>query len=171
MKTFKEFNEEAQYHLHELGGDTNLGFIPLVSKGIGLLNRAANPLYKGYGVYKTTKDVYKSIKDKKGPAHTALSALSGIQYAAPLNKGKTFLRQVGNFAKSKRLWTGLGAEATKELIDDGEFDYLNKKTSNKTNKKVSGAAGKVSAKTGAEVKKNLGSDKKKYLTDLDLYKK
>ena len=37
MKTFKEFNEEAQYHLHELGGDTNLGIIPLVSKGFGFI--------------------------------------------------------------------------------------------------------------------------------------
>ena len=126
MKTFKQFNEEAQYHLHEID---RLGFgIPgggLLVKGLGYLNRAANPIYRGYGAYKTTKDVYKSIKDKKGPAHTALSALSGLQYAAPLNKGKTFLRQVGNFAKSKRLWTGLGAEATKELIDDAEKDKKN----------------------------------------------
>ena len=163
MKTFKQFNEEAQYHLHEIDR-LNFG-IPgggLLMKGLGYLNRAANPLYRGYGAYKTTKDVYKSIKDKKGPAHTALSALSGLQYAAPLNKGKTFLRQVGNFAKSKRLWTGLGAEATKELIDDGEFD--NKKTSNKTNNKVGGAAGKA-----AKVVSN--SKPKKYLTDLDLYKK
>ena len=165
MKTFKQFNEEAQYHLHEIDR-LNFG-IPgggLLMKGLGYLNRAANPLYRGYGAYKTTKDVYKSIKDKKGPAHTALSALSGLQYAAPLNKGKTFLRQVGNFAKSKRLWTGLGAEATKELIDDGEFDYLNKKTSNKTNNKVGGATGKA-----AKVVSN--SKPKKYLTDLDLYKK
>ena len=164
MKTFKQFNEEAQYHLHEYGGDSNLGFIPLISKGVDILGRLSTPLYRGFGAYDTGKKVYKSIKDKKGPAHTALSALSGIQYAAPLNKGKTFLRQVGNFAKSKRLWTGLGAEATKELIDDGEFDYLNKKTSNKTNKKVGGAAGKA-----AKVVSN--SKPKKYLTDLDLYKK
>ena len=165
MKTFKQFNEEAQYHLHEIDR-LNFG-IPgggLLIKGLGYLNRAANPLYRGYGAYKTTKDVYKSIKDKKGPAHTALSALSGLQYAAPLNKGKTFLRQVGNFAKSKRLWAGLGAEATKELIDDGEFDYLNKKTSNKTNNKVGGATGKAS-------KVVSNSKPKKYLTDLDLYKK
>ena len=165
MKTFKEFNEEAQYHLHELGGDTNLGFIPLVSKGIGLLNKAASPLYRGYGAYETGKNVYKSIKDKKGPAHTALTALSGIQYAAPLNKGKNFVRQMGNFFKSKRFITGLGAETAAELIDDAQKEK--KKT---TNNKVD-TASKVSAKTGAEVKKNLGSDKKKYLTDLDLYKK
>ena len=162
MKTFKQFNEEAQYHLHELSGDSNLGFIPLVSKGMNLLNKGFNPLYKGYGVYKTSKDVYKSIKDKKGPAHTALSALSGLQYAAPLNKGKNFVRQMGNFFKSKRLYAGLGAEATKELIDDGEFE--NKKTSNKTNNKVGGASGKA-----AKVVSN--SKPKKYLTDLDLYKK
>ena len=165
MKTFKEFNEEAQYHLHELGGDTNLGFIPLVSKGIGLLNKAASPLYRGYGAYETGKNVYKSIKDKKGPAHTALTALSGIQYAAPLNKGKNFVRQMGNFFKSKRFITGLGAETAAELIDDAEKEK--KKT---TNNKVD-MASKVSAATGAEAKKKLGNDKKKYQTDLDLYKK
>ena len=163
MKTFKQFNEEAQYHLHEID---RLGFgIPgggLVMKGLGYLNRAANPLYKAYGAYKTSKDVYKSIKDKKSPAHTALSALSGLQYAAPLNKGKNFASQIGNFLKSKRLYAGLGAEATKELIDDGEFE--NKKTSNKTNDKVGGASGKA-----AKVVSN--SKPKKYLTDLDLYKK
>ena len=163
MKTFKQFNEEAQYHLHEID---RLGFgIPgggLVMKGLGYLNRAANPLYRGYGAYKTTKDVYKSIKDKKGPAHTALSALSGLQYAAPLNKGKTFLRQVGNFAKSKRLWAGLGAEATKELIDDGEFAKKNNPAKYKNySNNVRGAAGK----TASNIKP------KKYLTDLDLYKK
>ena len=163
MKTFKEFNEEAQYHLHEID---RVGFgIPgagLMMKGLSYMNKAANPIYRAYGAYDTGKKVYQSIKDKKGPAHTALSALSGLQYAAPLNKGKTFLRQVGNFAKSKRLWTGLGAEATKELIDDGEFD--NKKTSNKTNNKVGGATGKAS-------KVVSNSKPKKYLTDLDLYKK
>ena len=165
MKTFKQFNEEAQYHLHELSGDgVGLGIVPLVSKGIGLLNKAANPLYKAYGIYKTGKNVYKSIKDKKGPAHTALSALSGIQYAAPLNKGKNFIRQVGNFVKSKRFLGGVGAETAAELIDDAQKEK--KKTTN--NKDV---ASKVSAKTGAEAKKNLGNDKKKYLTDLDLYKK
>ena len=126
MKTFKQFNEEAQYHLHEIDR-LNFG-IPgggLLMKGLGYLNRAANPLYRGYGAYKTTKDVYKSIKDKKGPAHTALSALSGLQYAAPLNKGKNFASQMGNFLKSKRLYAGLGAEATKELIDDAEKDKKN----------------------------------------------
>ncbi len=126
MKTIKQFNEEAQYHLHEID---RLGFgIPgagLMMKGLGYLNRAANPIYRGYGAYKTTKDVYKSIKDKKGPAHTALSALSGLQYAAPLNKGKNFASQMGNFLKSKRLYAGLGAEATKELIDDAEKDKKN----------------------------------------------
>ena len=126
MKTFKQFNEEAQYHLHEID---RLGFgIPgggLLVKGLGYLNRAANPIYRGYGAYKTTKDVYKSIKDKKGPGHTALSALSGLQYAAPLNKGKNFAQQMGNFLKSKRLYAGLGAEATKELIDDAEKDKKN----------------------------------------------
>ncbi len=108
MKTFKQFNEVAQYHLHEID---RLGFgIPgggLLVKGLGYLNRAANPIYRGYGAYKTTKDVYKSIKDKKGPAHTALSALSGLQYAAPLNKGKNFASQMGNFLKSKRLYAGI----------------------------------------------------------------
>ena len=126
MKTFKQFNEEAQYHLHEID---RLGFgIPgggLLVKGLGYLNRAANPIYRGYGAYKTTKDVHKSIKDKKGPGHTALSALSGLQYAAPLNKGKNFASQMGNFLKSKRLYAGLGAEATKELIDDAEKDKKN----------------------------------------------
>ena len=160
MKTFKEFNEEAQYHLHELGGDSNLGLIPLVSKGVGLLNRAATPLYRGFGAYDTGKKVYKSIKDKKGPAHTALSALSGIQYAAPLNKGKNFIRQVGNFVRSKRFLGGVGAETAAELIDDAQKEK--KKT---TNNKVD-TASKVSAKTAAEAKKNLGSDKKKYKTDL-----
>ena len=163
MKTFKEFNEEAQYHLHEID---RLGFGisggGLLMKGLGYLNRAANPLYKAYGAYKTSKDVYKSIKDKKSPAHTALSALSGLQYAAPLNKGKTFLRQVGNFAKSKRLWAGLGAEATKELIDDGEFAKKNNPAKYKNySNNVRGAAGK----TASNIKP------KKYLTDLDLYKK
>ena len=134
MKTFKQFNEEAQYHLHELSGDSNLGFIPLVSKGMNLLNKGFNPLYKGYGVYKTSKDVYKSIKDKKGPAHTALSALSGLQYAAPLNKGKNFVRQMGNFFKSKRFVTGLGAETAKELIDDAEKEKKN--TSNSKPKEM-----------------------------------
>ena len=165
MKTFKQFNEEAQYHLHELSGDSNLGIIPLVSKGFGLLNKAANPIYRGYGAYDTGKKVYKSIKDKKGPAHTALSALSGIQYAAPLNKGKNFVRQMGNFFRSKRFITGLGAETASELIDDAQKEK--KKT---TNNKVD-TASKVSAATGAEAKKKLGNDKKKYLTDLDLYKK
>ena len=133
MKTFKEFNEEAQYHLHELSGDYNLGLIPLVSKGIGLLNKAANPIYKGYGVYKTSKDLYKSIKDKKGPAHTALTALSGLQYAAPMNKGKNFIRQVGNFVRSKRFLGGVGAETAAELIDDAQKNK--KKTPNTTNSK------------------------------------
>ena len=135
MKTFKQFNEEAQYHLHEID---RLGFgIPgggLVMKGLGYLNRAANPLYKGYGAYKTTKDVYKSIKDKKGPTHTALSALSGLQYAAPLNKGKNFVRQMGNFFRSKRFMTGLGAETAKELIDDAEREKKN--TSNSKPKEM-----------------------------------
>ena len=147
MKTFKQFNEEAQYHLHEID---RLGFgIPgggLLMKGLGYLNKAANPLYRGYGAYKTTKDVYKSIKDKKSPARTALTALSGLQYAAPLNKGKNFIRQVGNFVKSKRFGVGLGAEIAGEMIDDAEKEK--KKTSNTTNSKS-----------------------KKYLTDLDLYKK
>ena len=168
MKTFKQFNEEAQYHLHELGGDSNLGLIPLVSKGVGLLNRAASPLYRGFGAYDTGKKVYQSIKDKKGPAHTALTALSGLQYAAPLNKGKNFVRQMGNFLKSKRFIGGVGAETAAEMIDDAQKEK--KKTPNKTNSKVD-TASKVSAKTGAEAKKNLGNDKKKYLTDLDLYKK
>ena len=147
MKTFKQFNEEAQYHLHEID---RLGFgIPgggLLMKGLGYLNKAANPLYRGYGAYKTTKDVYKSIKDKKGPARTALTALSGLQYAAPLNKGKNFIRQVGNFVKSKRFGVGLGAEIAGEMIDDAEKEK--KKTLNTTNSKP-----------------------KRYLTDLDLYKK
>ena len=134
MKTFKQFNEEAQYHLHEID---RLGFgIPgggLLMKGLGYLNRAANPLYRGYGAYKTTKDVYKSIKDKKGPAHTALSALSGLQYAAPLNKGKNFVRQMGNFFRSKRFITGLGAETASELIDDAQKDK--KKSQNTVNSK------------------------------------
>ena len=135
MKTFKQFNEEAQYHLHEID---RLGFgTPgggLVMKGLGYLNRAANPLYRGYGAYKTTKDVYKSIKDKKGPTHTALSALSGLQYAAPLNKGKNFVRQMGNFFRSKRFMTGLGAETAKELIDDAEREKKN--TSNSKPKEM-----------------------------------
>ena len=135
MKTFKQFNEEAQYHLHEID---RLGFgTPgggLVMKGLGYLNRAANPLYRGYGAYKTTKDVYKSIKDKKGPTHTALSALSGLQYAAPLNKGKNFVRQMGNFFRSKRFMTGLGAETAKELIDDAEREK--KDTSNSKPKEM-----------------------------------
>ena len=135
MKTFKQFYEEAQYHLHVID---RLGFgIPgggLVMKGLGYLNRAANPLYRGYGAYKTTKDVYKSIKDKKGPTHTALSALSGLQYAAPLNKGKNFVRQMGNFFRSKRFMTGLGAETAKELIDDAEREKKN--TSNSKPKEM-----------------------------------
>ena len=166
MKTFKEFNEEAQYHLHEID---RVGFgIPFagpVMKGLSYVNKAANPIYRAYGAYDTGKKVYKSIKDKKGPAHTALSALSGIQYAAPLNKGKNFVRQMGNFFRSKRFITGLGAETAAELIDDAEKEK--KKT---TNNKVD-MASKVSAATGAEAKKKLGNDKKKYQTDLDLYKK
>ena len=166
MKTFKQFNEEAQYHLHEID---RVGFgIPFagpIMKGLSYVNKAANPIYRTYGAYDTGKKVYQSIKDKKGPAHTALSALSGLQYAAPLNKGKNFVRQMGNFFKSKRFITGLGAETAAELIDDAQKDK--NKTSNKTNN----IASKVSAKTAAEAKKNLGSDKKKYNTDLDLYKK
>ena len=166
MKTFKQFNEEAQYHLHEID---RVGFgIPFagpIMKGLSYVNKAANPIYRTYGAYDTGKKVYQSIKDKKGPAHTALSALSGLQYAAPLNKGKNFVRQVGNFIKSKRFLGGVGAETAAELIDDAQKEK--KKT---TNNKVD-TASKVSAKTGTEVKKNLGSDKKKYLTDLDLYKK
>ena len=121
MKTFKQFNEEAQYHLHEID---RVGFgIPFsgpIMKGLSYVNKAANPIYRGYGAYDTGKKVYKSIKDKKGPAHTALSALSGLQYAAPLNKGKNFIRQVGNFVKSKRFLGGVGAETAAELIDDAQ---------------------------------------------------
>ena len=120
MKNFKQFNEEAKYHLHELGGDSNIGFIPLISKGIDILGKISTLLYRGYGAFETGKNVYKSIKDKKGPAHTALSALSGLQYAAPLNKGKNFVRQVGNFVKSKRFGIGLGSEIASELIDDAQ---------------------------------------------------
>ena len=130
MKTFKEFNEEAQYHLHEID---RVGFgIPgagLMMKGLSYVNKAANPIYRAYGAYDTGKKVYQSIKDKKGPAHTALSALSGIQYAAPLNKGKNFVRQVGNFVRSKRFLGGLGAETAAELIDDAQ---KNKKNSQNT---------------------------------------
>ena len=130
MKTFKQFNEEAQYHLHEID---RVGFgIPgagLVAKGLGYLNRAANPIYRAYGAYDTGKKIYKSIKDKKGPAHTALTALSGLQYAAPLNKGKNFVRQMGNFLKSKRFIGGVGAETAAELIDDAQ---KNKKNSQNT---------------------------------------
>ena len=133
MKTFKQFNEEAQYHLHELTGDSNLGIIPLVSKGFGLMNRVADPLYKGFGAYKTTKDLYKSVKDKKGPAHTALTALSGLQYAAPFNKGKNFVQQTANFIRSKRFLGGVGAEAAKEMIDDAQKDK--KKSQNTVNSK------------------------------------
>ncbi len=82
-----------------------------------------------------------------------------------MNKGKNFVRQMGNFIKSKRFITGLGAETAAEMIDDAQKEK--KKT---TNNKVD-IASKVSAKTGAEAKKNLGNDKKKYLTDLDLHKK
>ena len=121
MKTFKQFNEEAQYHLHEID---RVGFgIPFagpIMKGLSYVNRAANPIYRAYGAYDTGKKVYKSIKDKKGPAHTALSALSGLQYAAPLNKGKNFVRQLGNFVKSKRFLGGVGAETAAELIDDAQ---------------------------------------------------
>ena len=134
MKTFKQFNEEAQYHLHEIDR-MNFG-IPgggLVMQGLGLLNKAGNPLYKAYGAYDTGKKIYKSIKDKKGPAHTALTALSGLQYAAPLNKGKNFVRQMGNFFKSKRFITGLGAETAADMIDDAEKDK--KKSQNTVNSK------------------------------------
>ena len=134
MKTFKQFNEEAQYHLHEID---RVGFgIPFagpIMKGLSYVNKAANPIYRAYGAYDTGKKVYKSIKDKKGPAHTALSALSGIQYAAPLNKGKIFVRQMGNFFKSKRFITGLGAETASELIDDAQKDK--KKSQNTVNSK------------------------------------
>ena len=126
MKTFKQFNEEAQYHLHEID---RVGFgIPFagpIMKGLSYVNRAANPIYRAYGAYDTGKKVYKSIKDKKGPAHTALSALSGLQYAAPLNKGKNFVRQMGNFVKSKRFLGGLGAETAAELIDDAQKNKKN----------------------------------------------
>ena len=130
MKTFKQFNEEAHYHLHEID---RVGFaIPFagpIMKGLSYVNKAANPIYRAYGAYDTSKKVYKSIKDKKGPAHTALSALSGLQYAAPLNKGKNFVRQLGNFVKSKRFLGGVGAETAAELIDDAQ---KNKKNSQNT---------------------------------------
>ena len=161
MKTFKRFNEEAQYHLHEYGGDSNLGFIPLISKGVDILGKLSTPLYRGFGAYETGKNVYKSIKDKKGPAHTALSALSGIQYAAPW-KGKNTLHKIGNFVKSKRFITGLGAETAAEYMDDAEKAKKNTPAKYKNySNNVRGAAGKASS--------NIKP--KKYLTDLDLYKK
>ena len=64
MKTYKEFNEQAQHHLHEVDR-MNFG-IPgsgLLMKGLGYLMKPA--VYRTLGTIETGHQLYKDIKNKK----------------------------------------------------------------------------------------------------------
>ena len=106
MKTFKQFNEEAQYHLHEVD---RLGFgIPggglLMRGGASLIKQLAKPyVYRGIGAFETGRQLYQDIKNKKPIGKTiANTAGNVLTTIAPYHKG--FLKSL----KSKRFLSGLG---------------------------------------------------------------
>ena len=109
MKTFKQFNEEAQYHLHEVD---RLGFgIPgggfLMRGGASVIKQLAKPyVYRGIGAFETGRQLYKDIKNKKPIGKTiANTAGNVLTTVAPYHKG--FLKSL----KSKRFLGGVGLNA------------------------------------------------------------
>ena len=72
---------------------------------MNLLNKAENPIYRDMEY--TDKPVRKYIKASRIKkivlsTYCFKCTIGSGQYAAPLNKGKNFVRQMGNFFKSKR---------------------------------------------------------------------
>ena len=109
MKTFKQFNEEAQYNLHELPGE-GVGFPlvgPIVKGGATILKQLAKPhVYRGIGAVETGRQLYKDIKNKKSIGKTiANTAGNVLTTVAPYHKG--FLKSL----KSKRFLGGVGLNA------------------------------------------------------------
>ena len=124
MKTYKQFNEQAQYHLHEIDR-MNFG-IPgggLIAKGLGYL---AKPLvYRTLGTIETGHQLYKDIKNKK-PLGKTLANTAGnlLTTFAPYEKG--FFKAL----RSKRFLSGVGLNMAGY---DEKSDNKNNQTSNKTN--------------------------------------
>ena len=102
MKTYKEFNEQAQHHLHEVDR-MNFG-IPgsgLLMKGLGYLAKPA--VYRTIGAVETGHQLYKDIKNKKPIGKTiANTAGNVLTTLAPWHKG------FGKALKSKRFLSGFG---------------------------------------------------------------
>ena len=106
MKTFKEFNEEAQYHLHEIDRvGVGIPFAGPIMKGGGyILKQLAKPhVYRGLGAVETGRQLYQDIKNKKPIGKTiANTAGNVLTTIAPYHKG--FLKSL----KSKRFLSGVG---------------------------------------------------------------
>ena len=108
MKTFKQFNEEAQYHLHEIdrmGVGFGIPFAgPIIKGGATVLKQLAKPyVYRGIGAVETGRQLYQDIKNKKPIGKTiANTAGNVLTTIAPYNKG------FGKALKSKRFLSGLG---------------------------------------------------------------
>ena len=172
MKTYKQFNEQTQQHLHEVDR-MNFG-IPgsgLLMKGLGYLAKPA--VYRTLGTMETGHQLYKDIKNKKPIGKTIANTAGNLLTTfAPYEKG--FLKAL----RSKRFVSGVGLNLAGY---DEKSD--NNQTSNKTNSnnskfsdirggdsKVDGyGKPKINSIKGVANRTNVKP--KKYLTDLDLYKK
>ena len=157
MKTYKEFNEQAQHHLHEVDR-MNFG-IPgsgLLMKGLGYLMKPA--VYRTLGTIETGHQLYKDIKNKKPIGKTVANTAGNLLTTfAPYEKG--FVKAL----RSKRFLSGFGLN----MAGYDEKSDNNNKTNNKTNNNNS----KFSDIRGGNGKVDGYGKPKKYLTDLDLYKK
>ena len=91
MKTFKQFNEEAQYHIHEVD---RLGFgIPgggfLMRGGASVIKQLAKPyVYRGIGAFETGRQLYRDIKNKKPIGNGLITSFNKKQALQRLNNGK-----------------------------------------------------------------------------------
>jgi len=146
MKTYKQFNEQAQHHLHEIDR-MNFG-IPgggLIAKGLGYL---AKPMvYRTLGTIETGHQLYKDIKNKKPIGKTVANTAGNLLTTfAPYEKG--FLKAL----RSKRFLGGVGLNM---VGYDEKSDNTNNK--NNTTNKVQGSPVK-----GA---KNVKPQKFNYDTD------
>ena len=105
MKTFKQFNKEAHYHLQEVAGD-NIGvpFVgPLVRAGAWGLKQLAKPVvYRTLGVMDTARQLHKDIKNKNTVKNTLTNLAGNVGLTfAPWHKGWGVM-------KSKRFGLGMG---------------------------------------------------------------
>ena len=135
MKTYKQFNEQAQHHLHEIDR-MNFG-IPgggLIAKGLGYL---AKPMvYRTLGTIETGHQLYKDIKNKKPIGKTVANTAGNLLTTfAPYEKG--FLKAL----RSKRFLGGVG-------LNMAGYDEKSDNTNNKNNttNKVQGSPVKGASK-------------------------